>query len=108
MTTALQFLHVLSGLVVLAIALEKLEVICPLMCRLTRRQRITEAVKAATWIAVTIGAGGAVAAPVLLLVGVQSGPQPLMRLEHPTLSEVSVLVGFALLIARTRIKEGKP
>ena len=53
-----------------------------------------------------LGAGGAVAAPLLLSLGVHSGSMPLMRLEHPTVAETSVLLGFAVLIVRTRIKEG--
>lgn len=30
----------------------------------------------------------------------------LMRVENPTLAETAVMLGFAVLIVRTRIKEG--
>ena len=43
---------------------------------------------------------------VLLGMGVQSQQMPLMRLERPLLAETAVLLGFAVLIVRTRIKEG--
>jgi hypothetical protein len=31
---------------------------------------------------------------------------PLMRLQPPTLQDVCVMLGFAVLIVRTRVKEG--
>ncbi len=99
-------LHMLAGLIVLAEALNKLERTNPIAPELTQRERVTESLKALAWLSLALGAGGALAAPVLLLCGVQSMPTPLLRLEHPTLSETAVLLGFAVLIVRTRVKEG--
>ncbi len=54
-----------------------------------------------------MGAGGAMAAPALLAMGVSADAAgELARLERPTLAETLVLLGFAVLIVRTRVKEG--
>lgn len=105
--TTLQLLHVLAGLVVLAEALNKLERTDPLASGITPRERLCEALKALAWLFLALGAGGAIAAPLLLALGLPSGLiSPLLRLERPTLAETCVLVGFAVLIVRTRVKEG--
>lgn len=106
MQDTLQIIHWLAGLVVLAEALNKMERTAPCARGLTPHQRLVDGLKALAWLLLAIGAGGAVAAPVLLSMGVQSHQMPLMRLEHPTLGETAVLLGFAVLIVRTRIKEG--
>ena len=42
-----------------------------------------------------------------LNLGVQPDAyRELMRLERPTLAETAVMLGFAVLIVRTRVKEG--
>lgn len=103
----LQVLHALAGLVVLAEALNKLE-----RCNLRRagdgwRERVVEGLKAAAWTLLALGAAGAFAAPVLLALGAPAHDLGfLMRLERPTLDQVCVLAGFAVLIVRTRVKEG--
>jgi uncharacterized iron-regulated membrane protein len=103
----LQILHILAGLVVLAEALNKLERCHPLASGLSARERWVDAHKAAAWFLLALGAGGAVAAPLLLAGGVQAQQAAeLLRLERPTLAEVLVLAGFAVLIIRTRVKEG--
>ena len=99
-------LHLVAGLIVLAEALNKLERTNPLCPDMTPRERITECLKAIAWSLLAVGAGGAVAAPVLLWFGVQGGDTLMLRLDHPTLAETSVLLGFAVLIVRTRVKEG--
>jgi len=91
---------------VLVEALNKLERTNPIARGLTVRERTTEWLKALAWFLLALGAGGALAAPVLLLCGVQSVDVPLLRLERPTLAETSVMLGFAVLIVRTRVKEG--
>lgn len=106
MNFTLELLHMLAGLVVLAEALNKLERTSPCAPGLTPHQRLVDGLKALAWALLALGAGGAMAAPVLLSLGVHSGSMPLMRLEHPTVAETSVLLGFAVLIVRTRIKEG--
>ena len=107
MTAALQVLHWVAGLVVLAEALNKLERSAPFAGWPTRRRLSVELLKALGWTLLALGAGGAVATPVLLAMGFEAGSNiPLLRLERPTLAEVSALAGFALLVVRTRVKEG--
>ena len=103
----LQILHIAAGLVVLAEALNKLERCHPLALGMTAHERVVDALKAAAWFLLALGAGGAVAGPLLLAGGVQAQQAAeLLRLERPTLAEVLVLAGFAVLIVRTRVKEG--
>ncbi|MCB4365396.1 hypothetical protein KIH07_16760 [Hydrogenophaga taeniospiralis] len=108
MSTTLQIVHALSTLVVLAEALNKLERAQPLACGLSPRERLVDALKAAAWLLLALGAAGSLAAPVLLALGLPAGDAVgmLARLERPTLAEVLVLSGFATLIVRTRVKEG--
>ena len=94
MTDALiNTLHWLSGIVVLAEALNKLERTAPLCYGLTPRERATEWLKALAWALLAMGGAGAVITP-------------LIPLEKPTLQDACVMLGFAVLIIRTRIKEG--
>ncbi len=104
--SALQLLHIVAGLIALAEALNKLERTAPFARGMAPRRRIVDGLKALAWLLLALGAGGAVAAPVLLALGVPSGSSYFTRLERPTLGEVLVLTGFAVLIVRTRIKEG--
>lgn len=106
MSATLQTLHWLAGLIVVAEALNKLERACPLASGLTGCERLVQSVKALGWALLALGGGGAVATPVLLSMGVPSSQLPMLRLEQPTLAEVAVLAGFAVLIIRTRLKEG--
>ena len=104
--SALQLLHIVAGFIVLAEALNKLERTSPFARGMTARRRIVDGLKALAWLLLALGAGGAMAAPILLAIGVPSGTGTFTRLESPTLAEVLVLTGFAVLIVRTRIKEG--
>jgi len=107
MIAALQLLHWVAGLVVLAEALNKLERTAPCAPGLRPRARLVAALKATAWGLLAMGAGGAVATPLLLTLGMPAHQYPmLLHLEQPTLAEVSVLCGFAVLVVRTRIKEG--
>jgi hypothetical protein len=107
MNTTLQILHWMAGLVVLAEALNKLERTCPAAPGLTARQRLVDGLKAIAWALLALGAGGAVATPLLLAMGLEHGQTGLLlRLERPTMAETAVLLGFAVLIVRTRVKEG--
>ena len=68
---------------------------------------VDDGLKALAWCLLAIGAGGAVISPALPLLGIdQFSAGTLMRVERPTLAETSVMLGFAVLIVRTRIKEG--
>lgn len=86
-------LHWLAGLVVLAEALNKLERTTPCQPGLWLHQRITAWLKALAWALLAMGGAGAVITP-------------LIPLEKPTLQDACVMLGFAVLIIRTRIKEG--
>lgn len=102
-----QCVHVLAGFVVLAEALNKLERTAPLARGLTPHQRVVDGLKALAWLLLAVGAAGALAAPALRWLGAQHVPMvELLRLERPTLAETAVLLGFAVLIVRTRVKEG--
>lgn len=107
MSAAIQMVHVLAGLVVLAEALNKLERCAPFAHGLTSHDRLVDGLKALAWFLLALGAAGALAAPVLRAMGlpVDAGGE-FSRLERPTLAETMILAGFAVLIIRTRVKEG--
>lgn len=106
MSAALQVIHFLAGLLVLGEALNKLERTAPCAAGLTQHLRLLAVFKAVAWSLLALASAGAVAAPLLLSMGVQSHDMPLLRLERPTLGETLMMLGFAVLIVRTRIKEG--
>lgn len=82
-------LHWVSGLIVLAIGLARLEGICLFsQSGMARYKLIAEAV---FWVALCIGAGGALVTP-------------LLPLEKPTLQDACVLVGVAGLILCGRLR----
>lgn len=94
MSTTLMVLHCLAGFIVLAEALNKLERSTP--CRpgvLGWRKRTTEWLKAIAWMLLAVGGAGALITP-------------LLPLERPTLHDMCVMLGFAVLIIRTRLKDG--
>jgi hypothetical protein len=94
MNTALLTLHWIAGFIVLAEALNKLERTAP--CRrgvLGWRRRATEWLKVLAWLLLAMGGAGAVITP-------------LLPLERPTLQDLCIVLGFAVLIVRTRVKEG--
>lgn len=102
----LQVLHVLAGLVVLAEALNKMQRTDPLRAGLAWRPRTVESLKALAWFLLGLGAAGALAGPLFALLGLQTPPAHWLRMGPPTTDQVAVLVGFAVLIVRTRVKEG--
>lgn len=87
-----EILHWLSGVVILAESLNKLERTNPLHPG-SARQRATEWLKALAWSLLAVGGAGAVVTP-------------LLPLERPTLQDAAIALGFAVLIVRTRVKEG--
>lgn len=93
MTTTLAVLHWLSGVIVLAESLNKLERTAPCRPGLSPRERATEWLKAIAWALLAVSGAGAFITPFL-------------PLEAPTLQDVCALLGFAVLIVRTRVKEG--
>lgn len=92
-TTLLAVLHWFAGVIVLAEALNKLERTDPLAPGMQARVRVSAWFKTMAWLSLAIGAGGALVTPFL-------------GLERPTLQDAAVLSGFALLIIRSRFKEG--
>lgn len=107
MSTVLLVLHIVAGFIVLAEALNKLERCDPLGDGMTPLQRVVDSLKALAWLLLGLGAGGALAAPALLAMGLPADAAgQVFRLDGPTLDQTMVLVGFAVLIVRTRVKEG--
>lgn len=91
-------LHWIAGLIVLAEALNKLERSCPLRPGLSARQRLVVWLKTLGWSLLAMGSGSAVFAPLLV-------PGTYLQWLRP-LTDTAVLIGFALLIVRTRVREG--
>ena len=106
MSATLQWVHFMAGVIVLAEALNKLERTAPFMPGLALRARFVDGLKALAWALLAIGAAGAIAMPLLPGLGFRASPWMWMANHPPTLDETAVLLGFAVLIIRTRIKEG--
>ena len=105
----LQFLHVLAGLIVLMEALNKLERTAPFARGLTPHHRVVDGLKALAWSLLALGAAGALAGPWLQPIGEHIGMVQFfthITQPAPSLADVCALGGFAILIIRTRIKEG--
>lgn len=106
MDLSLQITHWFAGLIVLAEALNKLERTAPFAPGMTAHDRLVDGLKALAWLLFSIGSGGAVVTPLLLYAGVHVNPWERIDHQHPSLAETAVLLGFAVLIVRTRVKEG--
>ncbi len=108
--SAAHIIHVvlfLSAVVIMAEALNKLERCAPHLPGMTPRQRIVDGLKAVAWALLALGAGGAIVGPLFrYLNGVPHWLSIVIRFENPTLDHVAVMLGFAVLIVRTRVKEG--
>lgn len=85
-------LHWVCGLLVLAEALNKLERTAAFVRGLGWRLRTATWLKVIAWMFLAMGAAGALVTP-------------LLHLERPSLQDVCVLLGFAILIIRSRVKE---
>lgn len=106
MQTALQAIHIIAGVIVLVEALNKLERTTPFASGLTAHQRLVDGLKALAWMLLALGAAGALMGPLLVPMGVRSSATQLITHYEASLAEVFVLAGFAVLIVRTRVKEG--
>lgn len=106
MQTTLEIMHWIAGLIVVAEALNKLERTAPFAPHLSARKRLVDGLKAIAWALLAVGAGGAIASPLLHVSGIPAGSIPWLAHQSPTLAETAVLLGFAVLIVRTRVKEG--
>lgn len=103
----LQIVHAIAGFIVLIEAINKLERCDIFSKNLCTKGRVLEVLKVLAWWPLAIGAAGAVSGPVFYFTG--SDPNTffhLLRVEHPTLAEVLVMWGVAVLVIRTRVKEG--
>lgn len=106
MMSVLHAVHLLAALVVLAEALNKLERTTPFAPGMTPHARLVDGLKALAWALLALGAGCTVAAPLLLGNGMQAKYLPLFDSAPPLIDQTAVMLGFAVLIIRTRIKEG--
>ncbi len=107
MTQALHLVHWVAALVVLAEAMNKLERCSPLARGLSAHERLVDGLKAVAWLLLALGSAGELAAPVLVWLSIEPGLAVIFTGDaRPTLSGTTVLVGFAVLIVRTRVKEG--
>lgn len=106
MSTTLQILHWLAGFIVLAEALNKLERTTPFAPGLSWHLRLVDGLKAIAWTLLALGGAGAVASPVLGSLGIHSPTSQEVLHQAPSIAETLVLLGFAVLIIRTRVKEG--
>jgi hypothetical protein len=100
-------LHWLSGLVIFLEGLNKLERSAPLQRGLRWRARVVVLMKVFAWIALVAGAGGALVRPIVVVaIGGDLVVGPIYITDRVSLADALVLAGFALLIVRTRLKEG--
>lgn len=106
MSTVLQIAHCLAGFITLAEALNKLERTSPFAAGLSGHQRVVDGLKCLAWVLLALGAAGAVATPILVALGASASPLERANHDSPSLAETAVLLGFAILIVRTRVKEG--
>jgi hypothetical protein len=109
MTSTLQMIHWFAGLIVLAEALNKLERTAPCRPGLGPRERATEWLKALAWLFLAFGGAGALLAPLMPFLPMASPGAVwpmLMPSRAPTLQDTCIVLGFAVLIVRTRVKEG--
>lgn len=106
MSAAMLILHWLAAFVVMAEALNKLERTAPFAPGLTPHKRLVDGLKALAWLLLAMGAGGGLIGPFLQPLGLQETPSRWWSHAQPSLAETAVLLGFAVLIVRTRVKEG--
>jgi hypothetical protein len=102
----IEMAHWIAGFIVLAEGLNKLERCAPLQRGLSRLARTVVLLKVMAWVALVLGAGGAVLRP--FIVGAIGGDLHLGRVlmtDRVSLADLLCLGGFALLIVRSRLKE---
>ena len=84
--------HFFAGLVLFIESLNKLERTSIFVRSCCPRLHATNLLKLLAWLLLAMGAGGALITPFL-------------HLDPPTFQDVCVIVGFAVLVVRTRVKE---
>ncbi len=104
MNTVICLLYWLSSVVVLAEALNKLERTTPFATGMVARDRLIDGLKALAWSLLALGSAGALVGPLMFSMGVCE--EWVQKLCQPGMHDAATMVGFALLIVRTRVKEG--
>jgi hypothetical protein len=99
MMTAIYVTHFLVALLVIAESLNKLERADPTAPGLAHDVRILAVLKVAAWLLMAFGA-------ICVVLSTLFQPDQFPLLERPSLREAVFMLGFAVLIIRTRIKEG--
>ena len=94
-SASLDILHTLAGIIVLAEALNKLERTNPFASGLSCRERVVVWLKSLGWFALAVGSAGAAGCTLLYTCA-------------PSFGEASTMVGFALLVVRSRVGEVLP
>lgn len=96
--------HVFAALIVMGEALNKIYTVCPLAPNLTTRERWIDVLKGVSWVSLAIGAGGAIASPVLWALDIPaSDTRPFLH-RPPSFAEVATMFGFAVLVIRNRLQ----
>ena len=103
MSATLPILHALVALVILAEASFKAELSNPCKAGLCPRNRALEVLKSFAWVLLAFGAGASLFLP---LMGSALASSQDYLLPTPSLQNTAIMVGFAVLIIRTRVKEG--
>ena len=102
----LQIFHALAGFVILVEAINKLERCCPFASALPFQKRLLEILKALAWMPIAFGAAGAVVGPIFNLTDTNPNQYfNLLWVKHPSLAEVLLISGVAVMVIRTRVKE---
>jgi hypothetical protein len=104
--STLHIIHTVAALIVLAEAINKLERCDPCARGMTLHERLVDSLKAVAWFLLAFGAGVALLGLLLFYLGIHVAAIDAMRLGPPDLSDTAVMAGFAVLIFRTRVKEG--
>lgn len=97
MSIFLQILLAVSAVIVVAEGLNKLDRVDPRAKEQSTRERVCTWLKAVAWFFLVLGAG-------IYLIALAFGDDA--RGELARLAAPLVLIGFATLIVRTRVKEG--
>lgn len=104
--SALHIIHTCAALVVLAEALNKLERTNPCAAGLSAHTRVVDSLKALAWTLLALGSGTSLLGLLLGGLDFHVSAVDALRLGPPDLADTAIMAGFAVLIFRTRVKEG--
>ena len=106
MNAAMLVIHWVAAFLVMAEALNKLERTSPFAPGMASHARVVDGLKALAWLLLALGAGGGLMGPLLQPLGIADPTSQALAHVSPSFAETAVLMGFAVLIIRTRVKEG--